>query len=321
MGKQYPRPLTGDELLASPAFTGYVIEGVPLYVTVAGEYVKVPGMIGTQRKDNGTVLGIVSNKYRILQVSEALQHVDALMPDGIMRYETGGWLWQGQTWWALAKMPGKQEIALAANNVVDSMESYLLTIGGFDGKIEHQMFPTTVRVVCQNTQNMAMAAKGKQWVGMRHRGNLDAKIMERRNLLAEYNTLFTGFADEERKLAEVKWTATPASRTALADLIKEFYPEVDKDGAAKTRRNNAVADIKWRMCEENERNGGPLFGTWYGVEQAMTEYIDHGITHYKGSKSDPIEAASNRMSSLLWGGNAGIKAQIHKRIMEVAGVA
>ena len=65
-------------------------------------------------KEVGTVLidvlGVVSDRYRIVQNEEAFQFTDDLLGEGVT-YETAGSLQGGKKVWMLAKLPEKYIIA------------------------------------------------------------------------------------------------------------------------------------------------------------------------------------------------------------------
>jgi len=52
------------------------------------------------------VLGVVTDRYRIVQNHEAFAFTDALLGEGV-KYETAGSLNEGKKVWLLAKLPEK----------------------------------------------------------------------------------------------------------------------------------------------------------------------------------------------------------------------
>ena len=64
----------------------------------------VPNYKANVRSDNGKVLGIVSDRYTIVQNREAFQFTDNLIGSGDVRYETAGALKDGRVVWMLASL-------------------------------------------------------------------------------------------------------------------------------------------------------------------------------------------------------------------------
>ncbi len=62
------------------------------------------------RSTDEAVLGVVSDRYRIVQNEEAFQFTDDLLGEGVT-YETAGSLQGGKKVWMLAKLPEKYIIA------------------------------------------------------------------------------------------------------------------------------------------------------------------------------------------------------------------
>ena len=68
---------------------------------------EIPNYKANIRSSDNSVLGIVTNRYKIVQNKEAFAFTDALL-DGGVTYETAGSLGNGKTIWLLAKMPEKK---------------------------------------------------------------------------------------------------------------------------------------------------------------------------------------------------------------------
>ena len=72
----------------------------PIYT----EAEEIPGYKANVRSTDGKVLGVVTDRYRIIQNDEAFSFTDALLGEGV-RYETAGSLLGGKKVWLLAHMP------------------------------------------------------------------------------------------------------------------------------------------------------------------------------------------------------------------------
>ena len=136
---------------------------------------KVPDAYANVRSSDNKPLGIVGNRYQIVQNSDAFSFTDALLGEGV-RYETAGSLGGGKTIWLLAKMPETYKI------LGDEVESYLVFTNTHDGSGSVKVAVTGVRIVCQNTLNMALRSAKRTW-SARHTGSIDAKLDEAMNTL------------------------------------------------------------------------------------------------------------------------------------------
>ena len=66
----------------------------------------IRGFKANVRDSDGSVLGIVTDRYKVVQNAEAFAFTDALLGAGV-RYETAGSLQGGKRTWMLARLPQK----------------------------------------------------------------------------------------------------------------------------------------------------------------------------------------------------------------------
>ena len=131
------------------------------------------------RDTDKKVLGVVTDRYRVVQNAEAFAFTDALLGEGV-KYETAGSLQEGRKIWLLAKLPDKYIIE------GEQIDPYLVFSSSHDGSGAIKVCMTPIRVVCQNTLNVALANAKRIWSTI-HVGDLAAKMDEAHNtlLLAE----------------------------------------------------------------------------------------------------------------------------------------
>ncbi len=73
-------------------------------IMTAGGSSTIPGFKANVRDNDGSVLGIVTDRYRVVQNEETFSFTDALLGEGV-RYETAGSLQGGRRTWILARLP------------------------------------------------------------------------------------------------------------------------------------------------------------------------------------------------------------------------
>lgn len=110
----------------------------------------ISGFKANVRDSDNSVLGIVTDRYKVVQNMEAFAFTDALLGEGV-RYETAGSLQNGRRTWMLARLPHQYII----NG--EEITPYLVFMNSHDGSGSIKVAMTPVRVVCQNTLNLALA--------------------------------------------------------------------------------------------------------------------------------------------------------------------
>ncbi|MCI8593580.1 MAG: DUF945 domain-containing protein [Lachnospiraceae bacterium] len=149
------------EVLQEPVYTG------------AGELVN--GYKANVRDSDRKALGVVTDRYKVIQNHEAFAFTDALLGEGV-RYETAGSLQGGKRVWLLAHMPHEYIIS------GERISPYLLFSNTHDGSGAVKVALTPIRVVCQNTLNLALSQAKRSW-SMMHTGDVQGKLQEARDTL------------------------------------------------------------------------------------------------------------------------------------------
>ena len=130
----------------------------------------VLGYKANVRDSDDSVLGIVTDRYKIVQNHEAFQFTDALLGAGV-RYETAGSLQDGKKTWILAKMPNEYIVS------GDQISPYLVFFNSHDGSGSIRCAITPIRVVCQNTLNLALSTAKRSWSAV-HTQSVNDKMHE-----------------------------------------------------------------------------------------------------------------------------------------------
>ena len=130
--------------------------------------------------DNGKdVLAIVGSKYKVVQNEQLFDFGDNLL-DGGASWESAGSIKGGRVVFGSLVIP--KEITLDAQGANDKTITYLLVHTSHDGSVSVQASITPVRVVCQNTLNIALKG-AKQSFKLRHTQSIDGKIAMAREAL------------------------------------------------------------------------------------------------------------------------------------------
>lgn len=144
----------------------------PIY-TEENEIIK--GYKANVRDRDRKVLGVVTDRYKVVQNQEAFVFTDELLGYGV-RYETAGSLQDGKKVWLLAHMPHEYIIS------GERISPYLLFSNTHDGSGAVRIALTPIRVVCNNTLNLALSTAKRSW-SMIHTGDIKSKMKEARETL------------------------------------------------------------------------------------------------------------------------------------------
>jgi len=109
-------------------------------------YDHIKGYKANIRESDNRVLGVVTDRYKVVQNREAFAFTDALLGEGVT-YETAGSINEGRKVWLLAKLPDNYTME------GEQIEPYLVFSNTHDGSGAIKVAMTPIRVVCQNTLN------------------------------------------------------------------------------------------------------------------------------------------------------------------------
>lgn len=231
------------------------VEQEPIYTDFNEQ---IEGYKANVRDSDRKVLGVVSDRYKVVQNVDAFSFTDELLGKGV-RYETAGALQDGRKVWMLARLP--REYIIAGERI----SPYLVFSNTHDGSGSVKVAITPVRVVCNNTLNLALTTASRSF-SMIHTGNIQDKIQEAKDTLfmaEEYmDCLGIEFeqlrrqkiTDEQVKeyielLLPMEKNPTPIQSKNIARLRKDmeqrYYnaPDLQKVGNNAYRFINAVSDF------------------------------------------------------------------------------
>ena len=218
----------------------------------------VEGYKANVRDSDRKVLGVVSDRYKVVQNVDAFSFTDELIGKGV-RYETAGSLQEGKKVWLLARLP--REYIIAGERI----SPYLVFSNTHDGSGSVKVAVTPVRVVCNNTLNLALD-KASRSFSMIHTGNIQDKIQEARDTLFMAEEYMDCLGAEFEQLRRQKMTDVQVKEyinlllpmekesTQLQskniirlreDMMKRYYdaPDLQTVGNNAYRFINAVSDF------------------------------------------------------------------------------
>ncbi|NBI82692.1 DUF945 domain-containing protein [Clostridiaceae bacterium] len=228
------------------------------------------------RSTDNALLGIVSDRYKVVQNEDAFRFTDDLLGEGVT-YETAGALQGGRRVWMLAKMPQRYIIA------GEEIEPYLVVMNSHDGSSGIKVAMTPIRVVCQNTLNLALDSARRSWT-TKHTENVMNRVHEARETLMLAETYMGGLGCEIDSLSKVKLTDKK-----VMDFMQEFFP-VTEDMSDLAKKNNLrlLEDMKRRYWDAPDlahvgKNG-------YRFINAVSDFATH---------ADPLRKTKNYNENLF----------------------
>lgn len=253
-----------DEALSSQqaikmAGLDWTVDAQPIQV-VGGQV--IDGMKANVRSSDHKVLGVVSDRYKIVQNADAFAFTDILLGEGV-KYETAGSLSSGKRVWLLAKMETSKVCG-------DDVEPYLVFTNSHDGSGAVKVAVTPIRVVCQNTLTLALSTAKRTW-STKHCGDIQGKMDDARNTLGFAASYMENLKEEADKLTQVVVLAPQ-----FADFLMKMFPTNSKMSerqiANVENQRKAVAEIY------NHKDDIQKFhGTAYGVLNAIADWNGHMI--------------------------------------------
>lgn len=217
---------------------------------------EISGYKANMRDSDQSILGIVSDRYQIVQNSEAFEFTDSLLDEGVV-YETAGSLRDGKQVWLLAKMPRTTILG-------DDVDPYLCFTNTFDGSGAIRVCATPIRVVCNNTLNLALETTKRSW-STRHIGDLAGKLHQAKETLGLAQEYMKKLDEDADRLANTK-----LSDAEIESIVSFIFPiDYIKDTKRKIENTNKM------------RN------------DFMTCYMMPDITQYRNTAYGLVNAASD----------------------------
>ena len=167
----------------------------------------------------------MTDQYKVVQNMDAFAFTDELLGEGDT-YETAGSLQNGRRTWILAKLPQRYIIS------GDEITPYLVFMNSHDGTGAIKAAMTPIRVVCQNTLNLALFTAMRSWSTI-HTGDIYGKLQDARNTLL--------YAD--RYMAELGKTIDKLNQQKISDrqvleYIDTLFPM--QEGSSEIQKKNIL---------------------------------------------------------------------------------
>ena len=221
----------------------------------------VEGYRANVRSSDRKVLGVVSDRYKVVQNVDAFSFTDELLGKGV-RYETAGSLQEGKKVWLLARLP--REYIIAGERI----SPYLVFSNTHDGSGSVKVAVTPVRVVCNNTLNLALET-AKRSFSMIHTGNISNKMQEAKDTLFMAETYMDSLGEEFERLRRQKVT-----ESQLKEYVGQLLP-MEKDATPIQEKNTMRMreDMLCRYYDAPDLRG--VGNNAYRFVNAVSDFATH----------------------------------------------
>lgn len=263
---------TSKEALIAAGLDWRVLQE-PIYT---GTEEQIDGYRANVRETDRKVLGVVTERYKVIQNEEAFAFTDTLLGEGV-RYETAGSLQGGRKVWMLAHMPHEYIIS------GERISTYLLFSNTHDGSGAVKVALTPIRVVCNNTLNLALSTAKRCWSTI-HTGDIQNKMQEAKNTLLLAETYMDSLGKEFENLRMKK-----LNDKQVMEYIEILLPIEDGSTPQQIRNMKRLQeDMKARYFDAPDLKG--VGKNAYRFVNAVSDFATH---------AEPLRKTANYKENLF----------------------
>jgi len=273
LGTVTPDVMTAEEALSAARLGGWNVRKLSLTARELSEdgvtSHEVDRFYATARTNpvSGAtdILGVVGETYHPVQNEENCEILNALVDESGAHFETAGSLYGGRQVFVTMKLPTTMELGTAR----DALDLYIAALNSHDGSTAFRLLITPVRIVCANTQAMAISA-AKTSFSIRHTETAKGRIAEARRALG----LTWKYLEEFQVQAE-RMMEAPLEFTEFRKIVDELWRPVNGADSARTIGNSVRRDAALDSLFKDAATQKGIRGTRWAGLQAIGEYIDH----------------------------------------------
>ena len=243
---------------------------------------RIDGYFANIRETDGMTLGIVSNKYALMQNEEAFSFLDELAAEGVS-FEMAGTFKEGRCVWIVAQFPEEYKF------FDDKVSPYIVFINSHDGNGGVKTCMTPIRIACSNMIATTLKSATRVW-SARHTGQVKYKLENAADTYLNARNYMRALGEDAEKLRKVK-----LSDRAVDKMIKLLLPISTDMGEQKLKNINLRREDLWiRYMEAPDLKG--VEKTGYRFINAVADYA----THLEPIRRTPV-SDENRFSRNISG--------------------
>lgn len=261
-----------------------------------------PNAFGTYRTDTNTPLGLVKDKYEIVQNVDAFNFFDQAIGGDKAVWDRAGKFGYGNKIFVTAKLP------VTTNVNGDQIDNYLVFSNSHDGSSAVTILITPVRVICNNMLNGALM-QNDCYIRLKHTKTVNERLELGARVLKiacqhalDARELYKALADKKMSdedvmqyMCKLKLTKDEMQRLMSYDPAHGFERVINREARVleaaeiSTRKANLLNSM---FDYYNDGVGQKhIYGTAWGAYNAITGYMCNATAYTK----------EQRMDSLTWG--------------------
>ena len=257
----------------------------------------------TYRTDINYPLGIVKDKYEVVQNMDAFNCFNNAIGDGMAHWDKAACLNNGEKVYVSAKLPVQTSVGKD-----DTIDNYLVFSNGHDGNASVDIMITPVRVICTNMLNGAIN-KAECHIRLRHTKSVKEKLelgaqvlkvacshaLDAQELYRHLNTIKMTDEQVAEYLCKLQLTPTEIEKLIEVDpnhgykrLVARDYHIIDAIEISTRKSNQLYNMMDYYIDGIGQKD---IAGTAWGAYNAVTGFYCN-VANLEGEK---------RMNSLVWG--------------------
>lgn len=265
-------------------------------------YRELVGAYATYRVDTSEPLGLVGDKYQVVQNIEAFKFFDEAIGDGLARWDKAGILNHGRKIYLSAKLPVETRVG------DDLIDNYLVFSNSHDGTSSVNIMFTPIRVICTNMLNSALKSSDA-YIRLRHTKSVKEQLhrgaeilniaCKSANTAQEFYKSLTKIKMSDKDvmtyLADLQLNANEKQLLLDYDPINGYKKLISRDyytmevTGISSRKANMISNMFEYYCDGIGQKH--IAGTAWGAYNAVTGFYCN-VANLEGEK---------RVESLLYG--------------------
>jgi phage/plasmid-like protein (TIGR03299 family) len=289
LGTKVPATLTPAQMLKKAGLEWEVRRApqfaeIELYDAKTGKLVKKKIATGKEvlyRSTDGRILTHVSEDWHEIQNHEAAEFfAEFVEADASMEMHTAGSLRNGELVWFLAKVTD----GFTVFGKKDRVESFLLFTNPHQYSRRYDIRFTPIRVVCNNTLDLALEGSDELVVKKSHRTKFDPERVK------EILGLAKGRMGEYKSMAQFLGT----KKYTAENIIKYYQAVFPSNAEGKKTDLSRPAKVAFEALDQ-QPGADIAGGTWWNAFNSVTYSIDHLLGHGQETRLVSSWYGPNRM--------------------------
>ena len=252
-----------DDVLAQ-AGLNWTVSAHPVYTEVNGKQIEVPGSNIIVREADEKPLGIVSDKYKIVNNADAFAFTESIFNSKEIEFIRGGSYRGGSSTWLEAKITGEYSI------LGDDVDCYLIFMNSHDGTGSVKCMIVPERIACSNALNIPLRDQSRHWRCV-HSGDPMKKIDEAREILLAGSSYMNALNRECEMLQSIK-----ISDSQVMQFINRLFP-INDEMSDKQKENQESRRGQLLSVFLSKEDLFEFGSTGYKFISAVADYADHNV--------------------------------------------